>query len=415
MISKRAFARRIASIHIASNIDYTKVDAIGFSEDNLADEMASILYNLVTQTPLWRKSEKILVDQYLSRGADSLLPKGRARRINRKTNLINRLMTQINNSDIVRVLDRQFDADEMAELAKNSEFSTLVAPYIDQAQMLEEALSGGNSAYSRASSFLKENVLPSVARRYFPQYLVSRLGEIAKTKEGFRSSVRERNFSVSLRDRVDYYFSLSPKASELASDVRALSKQAFIDEGFRQEIFNAVFSTALDAKSMKPKIAKIKKDLMRIPERYVGIYLKSLPQDYFDADFNASDEETKEVLRNEARSYLREAKDGLVSLSESVLTTLFDSAYERILDKWDDLRDASEAFDSSNVESLYNEYVSSGVRGSFLDFLLEEYQEVLGRNISSLETKLVSRRFRKMLRELQLEDWMQGIDVEDLF
>lgn len=415
MISKRAFARRIASIHIASNIDYTKVDAIGFSEDNLADEMASILYNLVTQTPLWRSSEKILVDQYLSRGADSLLPKGRARRINRKTNLINRLMTQINNSDIVRVLDRQFDADEMAELAKNRAFSTLVAPYIDQAQMLEEALSGGNSAYSRASSFLKENVLPSVARRYFPQYLVSRLSEIAQTKEGFRSSVQERNFAVSLRERVDYYFSLSPRVSDLTSAVRALSKQAFIDEGFRQEIFNAVFSTALDANSMKPKIAKIRKDLLKLPERYVGGYLKSLPEDYFDDDFNASDEETKAVLRDKARSYLREIKDGLERTSESVLTTLFDSAYARVFGKWDELRRVIETFDSSIIESLYNEYVSSGARGSFLTFLVEEYQEVLDRNISPLETKLVSRWFKKMLRELQLEDWLQGVDVEDLF
>ena len=404
MISKRAFARRIASIHIASNIDYTDIDAIGFSEDNLADEMASILYNLVTQTPLWRKSEKILVDQYLSRGADSLLPKGRARRINRKTNLINRLMTQINNSDIVRVLDRQFDEEEMTELAKSSEFRTLIAPYLDQAQMLSEAVFGGNSAYSRARSFLKENVLPSVARRYFPQYLVSRLGEIAKTKEGFRSSVQERNFSVSLRDRVDYYFSLSPKASELASDVRALSKKAFLDEDFKREIFSAVFSTALDANSMKPKIAKIKKDLLNLPESIVGGYLKALPQDYFDDDFNVSDEETKEVLRDEARSYLREAKDGLERVSESVLVTLFDSSYDRVFGKWDELRDVSESFDSSSVESLYSEYVSSGARGSFLDFLLEEYQEVLGRNISSTETKLVSRLLRKMLRELDLQD-----------
>ena len=404
MISKRAFARRIASIHIASNIDYTDIDAIGFSEDNLADEMASILYNLVTQTPLWRKSEKILVDQYLSRGADSLLPKGRARRINRKTNLINRLMTQINNSDIVRVLDRQFDEEEMTELAKSSEFRTLIAPYLDQAQMLSEAVFGGNSAYSRARSFLKENVLPSVARRYFPQYLVSRLGGIAKTKEGFRSSVQERNFSVSLRDRVDYYFSLSPKASELASDVRALSKKAFLDEDFKREIFSAVFSTALDANSMKPKIAKIKKDLLNLPESIVGGYLKALPQDYFDDDFNVSDEETKEVLRDEARSYLREAKDGLERVSESVLVTLFDSSYDRVFGKWDELRDVSESFDSSSVESLYSEYVSSGARGSFLDFLLEEYQEVLGRNISSTETKLVSRLLRKMLRELDLQD-----------
>jgi hypothetical protein len=417
MISKRAFARRIASIHIASNIDYTKVDAIGFSEDNLADEMASILYNLVTQTPLWRKSEKILVDQFLSRGADALLPKGRARRINRKTNLINRLMTQINNSDIVRVLDRQFDADEVAELAKSTELKSLVAPYVDPNEMLKERVFGGNSAYSRASSFLKENVLPSVARRYFPQYLVSRLGEIAQTQEGFRDSTRKRNFSVSLRERVDYYFSQKPKISEIVSEVKSLSRQAFLDGGFRQEIFEGVFSSPLKTKNIKPILDRIKAKISRLPEDLVDDHLEDIPLDYFDDDFNVSDEETRSTLQDSSRVYLGQMRDSLERVSEDEMSALADKAFERVSDRWKELKRLSRRFDSDRLKRLYQKYVEKSLRGSFLDFLMLTFTKSLGRDMSQREKGLVSEEFKSLLRfEADSEaDWLENIDVEDLF
>ena len=192
MISKRAFARRVASIHMASSIDYTKVDAIGFSEDNLADEMASVLYNLVIQTPLWRKSERALVQQYNSEGVNAFIG-GSARRIRRKNSLVPRLLSQITNQDISRVLDSSYDYNDMKELATSNELNSIVESYADSSEALRESTFGGESAYSRASSFLKESVLPAVARRYFPQYLASKMPDISKRVTSRDERLRERS------------------------------------------------------------------------------------------------------------------------------------------------------------------------------------------------------------------------------
>lgn len=416
MISKRAFARRIASIHIASNIDYKSVDAIGFSEDNLADEMASIFYNLVTQTPLWRKSSKILVDQFVSRGAEALLPKGGSRRINRRNNLINRLSSQINNSDIVRVLDRQYDYDEMAELAKSTELKSLVAPYVDPNEVLRETTLGGGSAYSRASSFLKENVLPSVARRYFPQYLVSKLGEIAKTQKSFRTNLQDK-LKVSPSERVDYYFSQKPKISELVSEVKILSRQAFSDGGFRQEIFEGVFSSPLKTKNIKPILDRVKTKISRLPEDLVDDLLEDIPLDYFDDDFNVSDEETRSTLQDSSRVYLSQMRDSLERVSEDEMSALADNAFERASDRWKELRGLSRRFDSDRLKRLYQKYVEKSLRGSFLDFLMLTFTNSLNRDMSQREKGLVSDEFKSLLRfeEDSEADWLENIDVEDLF
>jgi hypothetical protein len=338
MISKRAFARRVASIHIASNIDYTKVDAIGFSEDNLAEEMASILYNLVTQTPLWRKSEKILVDQYRSEGEGAFIG-GNARRIRRKNSLVTRLLSQITNQDISRALDSFYDYDEMKELATNDKLKSLVAPYVDASEVLEEAVNGGESAYSRASSFLKENVLPMVARRYFPQYLASKMPDISKRvtsrderrREISRQKAQDSGSSAETpvrrgfhpRARVKKFFSANPLASDIEAEIRSRTFSVLDDGELAEMVEEAAkyvdFSVRGSIKARRLR-DRVKAEAKSYARDIVGTYLDSADPSMFEGLFPSEiGEETRAEIVRVGRKYLQGMRSRLMTISTLII------------------------------------------------------------------------------------------------
>lgn len=334
MISKRAFARRVASIHIASNIDYENVDAISFSEDNLADEMASVLYNLVTQTPLWRKSEKILVGQFLSEGEDAFL----GRRSRRRGSLVHRLSSQISNRDIVTSLNNLYDEDEMLDLASQSELEDIVKPFTSSS---EEEGGGMRQAYSRASSFLKESVLPIVARRYFPKYLASKISGISE-RNSFREERAEARARQKAKDlgldadtpvrrrvappsvKVRSYFNTMPLVSEIESEIRkrtftALTQDQLLSDMVEEAEKYTDFSGRNSVRARRLR-DNLEKEAKKTASDIVKSYLRSLDSSMFEEDLGGdlTDETRVELFKGSAK-YLKGMTSRLESLSASII------------------------------------------------------------------------------------------------